>query len=162
MTRCTSLNVRARLDAQAAALADRYWRNGPLPHLQLFVSVEGEAVLDRCFGSARQDLWRGRARRADRAPPVLAAPTCGWAAAASRPDPCGARTRSFPRASTAGARRAPRTARSLQSTNHSDRRARGRALVPGTCMRPYPAQALAERAERGRGSVGRGGRSRSR
>lgn len=55
MTRCTSLNVRARLDAQAAALADRYWRNGPLPHLQLFVSVEGEAVLDRCFGSARQD-----------------------------------------------------------------------------------------------------------
>tara|TARA_R110000782_G_scaffold78276_8_gene155551 strand:- start:216971 stop:218176 length:1206 start_codon:yes stop_codon:yes gene_type:complete len=43
------------LEAAALQLSRDYCENGPLPHLQLFISVNGEVMLDRCFGRARAE-----------------------------------------------------------------------------------------------------------
>lgn len=54
---CTMRNEQksqiARLEALVDRVCDTYVTNGPLPHLQLLLSVDGEIILDHCQGQAR-------------------------------------------------------------------------------------------------------------
>lgn len=47
--------ISPRLDTGASKLAERYCDNGPLPHLQMHVSIAGETVLEHMHGSVRND-----------------------------------------------------------------------------------------------------------
>jgi len=54
--------ISPQLDSGAAILATQYCDRGPLPHLQMHVSIAGETVLEYVHGSARKD---GPALRSD-------------------------------------------------------------------------------------------------
>jgi len=45
--------ISSRIAAAAKDLAERYYGQGPLPHLHLHVSVRGEPLLEQCYGYAR-------------------------------------------------------------------------------------------------------------